>query len=74
MTQPNAETTSQVDEDQIMEYLDVLERTASTSMEMLKHIEGADCQEMLARDIEVLMEIRVKIWKQFTPVLVDVVN
>jgi guanylate kinase len=63
-----------VNEDQILEYIDVLERTASTSMAMLKHIDDKESQQMLARDVEVLMDLRVRIWKQFTPVLVDVVN
>lgn len=63
-----------VNEDQILEYIDVLERTASTSMAMLKHIDDKESQLLLARDVEVLMELRIRIWKQFTPVLVDVVN
>ena len=63
-----------VNEDQILEYIDVLERTASTSMAMLKHIDDKESQQLLARDVEVLMDLRVRIWKQFTPVLVDVVN
>ena len=71
MTQQNS---SGLDENQILEYIDVLERTASTSMAMLKHIDDKESQQMLARDVEVLMDLRVRIWKQFTPVLVDVVN
>ena len=61
-------------EDQILEYLDVLERTASTATAMIKHIDDKESQQMLAHDVEVLMELRVRIWRQFTPVLVDVVN
>jgi hypothetical protein len=74
-TQPATdETPSLLNEDKILEYLEVLERTASTNLEMLKHIEGTENQDMMIRDIEVLMELRVRIWKQFTPVLVDIVN
>jgi hypothetical protein len=71
MTQQNS---SGLDENQILEYIDVLERTASTSMAMLRHIDDKESQQMLARDVEVLMELRIRIWKQFTPVLVDIVN
>ena len=71
MTQQNS---SGLDEDQILEYIDVLERTASTSLAMIRHIDDKKSQQMLARDVEVLMDLRVRIWKQFTPVLVDVVN
>ena len=74
MTQPTAQPEHGVNEDQILEYIDVLERTASTSLAMIKHIEDKESQQMLARDVEVLMDLRVRIWKQFTPVLVDVVN
>ena len=63
-----------VNEDQILEYIDVLERTASTALAMVKHIEDKENQQMLARDAEVLMDLRVRIWRQFTPILVDVVN
>jgi hypothetical protein len=68
------QTPSVLNEDQILEYLEVLERTASTQTAMLKHIDGKENQDMLIRDIEVLMELRVRIWRQFTPVLVDIVN
>ena len=71
MTQQNS---SGLDENQILEYIDVLERTASTSMAMLRHIEDKESQLLLARDVEVLLELRIRIWKQFTPVLVGVVN
>lgn len=77
MTQTQVATNqiqSLLNEDQILEYLEVLERTASTQTAMLKHIDDKENQDMLIRDIEVLMELRVRIWRQFTPVLVGVVN
>jgi hypothetical protein len=77
MTQTQVATNqiqSLLNEDQILEYLEVLERTASTQTAMLKHIDDKENQDMLIRDIEVLMELRVRIWRQFTPVLVDIVN
>ena len=63
-----------VNEDQILEYIDVLERTASTTVAMIRHIDDKESQQMLARDAEVLMDLRARVWKQFTPVLVNVVN
>lgn len=61
-------------EDQVLEYLDVLERTVETTNRMLPHIEGDDNRQMLIRDAEVLSEIRVKIWRQFQGAFVDVIN
>jgi len=61
-------------EDEIMEYLDVLDRTADANDVLIAAIENPDHQQILKRDNEVLRDIRSRIWKQFTPVLVDVLN
>lgn len=61
-------------EEQVLEYLDVLERTVETTNRMLPHIKGDNDRQMLVRDAEVLSEIRVKIWRQFQGAFVDVVN
>lgn len=61
-------------EQQIMEYLEVLERTSFSLTSMIPAIEGEANREMLARDVEVLLELRERVWRQFTPVFVDVLN
>ena len=60
--------------DAVYEYLDVLERTSRSLESMVPYIEEQSNRDMLTRDAEVLLDLRARVWKQFTPVLVDVVN
>ena len=61
-------------EDEIMEYLEVLDRTAEANEVLIMALENPEYKALLTRDNEVLRDIRARIWKQFTPILVDVLN
>lgn len=61
-------------EDQIMEYLEVLDRTAEANEILIGFLEDPEHKQLLVRDNEVLRDIRSRIWKQFTEILVDVLN
>jgi len=61
-------------ESEIMEYLDVLDRTAEANECLIEALDNPEHKELLERDNEVLRDIRSRIWKQFTPILVDVLN
>lgn len=61
-------------EEEIMEYLDVLTRTAEANEILIRHLDDPEHKELLARDNVVLNDIRARIWRQFVPVFVDVLN
>lgn len=61
-------------EEQIIEYLEVLMRTAEANKVLIRFLDDPEQQQILIRDNEVLLDIRARIWRQFTGILVDVLN
>lgn len=75
VTMENHELAAPVDlEKLIYDFLDVLARTRETNILAMTMIEHPDTKALLERDNELLTELRARIWKQFAPVVVDVVN
>lgn len=58
----------------IMEYIEVLERVVATHELMMPFLKDEEHVEILKNDNRVLTDIRDRIWKQFTPHLVDTIN
>lgn len=57
----------------VLGFIDVLDRTRESNTDVMRLV-SEDIQAVLARDNEVLLDLRNRIWRQFAPVLVDTVN
>lgn len=63
-----------LNENDVLEFIDVLTRTTEINKRMIDELADNPNVGIIKRDNEVLLDIRNRIWKQFTPILVDVLN